>query len=115
MCGKVLMCFTPNLFRKAGEILLLGCRRHLRCSDVQVRRTKNGSSLLEQHLPAAGEVLVLCFSFELFLSRWFSPACPGGAVQIGSSTTGSCDPTGGEYLAEQGWVPVSRAHAKPTA
>lgn len=98
------MCFTPNLLRKADEILplLLGCPRHLRCSGVQVRRAKNGSGVLEWRLPAAGKVLVLCFSFELFLSRWFSPVCPGGAVPVGSSTTGSCDPTGGEYLAEQG-------------
>lgn len=65
VCGKVLMCFTPNLLRKAGEILLLllGRPRHLRCSGVQVRRAKNGSGLLEWRLPAAGEVLVLCFSF----------------------------------------------------
>lgn len=63
------MCFTLNLLRKAGEmlLLLLGCPRHLRYSGVQVRRAKNGSGVLEQCLPAAGEVLVLCFFFELFL------------------------------------------------
>lgn len=65
------MRFTPNLLRKAGEILLLlsGCPRHLRCSGVQVRQAMNGSGVLERCLPAAGEVLVFCFSFELFLSR----------------------------------------------
>lgn len=106
------MRFTPNLLREAGEILLLllGCPRHLRCSGVQVIRVKNGSGVLEQHLPAAGEVLVLCFSFQLFLSHWFSPACPGDAVQAGSSTTGSCDPTGGKYLAEQGQGHPSLGH-----